>query len=65
MYCRYTWEEYLEKQWEEQRAERGIVVPGLPLPRLRGDDEVRETVTRDPDNAATDHSSHRYLETSI
>ena len=45
MYCRYTWEEYLEKQREEQRAERGIVVPvylTCHFHVLRGGDEVQE-----------------------
>ena len=69
MYCRYTWEEYLGKRGEEQLEERGIVVPGvpdLPLPRLSVEAmKSGKAVTREPDNAATERSSCRYLETRI
>ena len=62
-------EEYLEKQREEQRAVGGIVVPvvpDLPLPRLFVEAmKFGKAVTSEPDNAATERSSSRYLETTI
>ena len=66
MYCRNTWEEYLEQR-EKQQGRGGIVVPGvrdLPLPRLFVEEmKFGKAVTREPDNAATGRSSRRYLET--